>query len=133
MPVVVDKEKEFKLRQKKKREKMVERKKKRELKRLRKRLKIARGGEKKNIEEAIHRIETRKKKVEEDNFEIIVNTLANKRKAQQREVQRKKEEEQVRQELVKRGQLEDKIYMNTRKHRVDDDELQDFCLSKEFI
>lgn len=109
---------------------MVEQRKKLELKKLRKRLKKAKGGEKKNIEEKIQRIESRKEEVEEQNFEIIVNTLANKRRAQEKLKKKRREEEQVRQEMVRKGLIEDRVYLNSRKYKVDGHELQDFCLSK---
>jgi hypothetical protein len=130
VPVVQDETDEFKKRQKKKREKMIEQRKKLELKKLKRRLKKAKKNEKKIIQEKIERIEKRQKQVQEDNFEIIVNTLANKRKARERELKAKKEEEEVRRELVRKGELEDQIYINSRRYRMDGDELQDLVISK---
>lgn len=100
------------------------------MKKLKRRLKKVKRGEKKNIEEKIARIENKKSKFEEENFEIIVNTLANKRRAKKRLNQQKKEEEMVRQQLVKEGLIEDKIHMNSKKYRMDGDELQDYIISK---
>jgi hypothetical protein len=128
---VEDKKTEYQKRQRKKRDRMVEQKKKLEVKQLKRRLKKAKKGERKIILEKLERIENRKRKVEEETFDIMVKTLNNAQKNQKRRMEERRQEREVRDELVERGLMEDEIKMNSKKYRLDGDELQNYLISKE--
>lgn len=133
VPAIEDEEDFFKKRQKKKRDRQLEQKKKLEIKQLRRRLKKAKGGERKVITEKLERIESKRLKIEEASFDVMVKTIANRQKAQRRKIEEKEEEGRVRDELVERGLMDDKIHMNAKKYRMDGPELQTFFISTDSL
>lgn len=122
-------EKKEKERQRRKRERVLEQKRKIELKKLEKQLKRCNPKERENLEKRIEKLINKKNEINEKNFDIMVNTMKNEQNRHQNELNLKKKQELKRQELVKKGVIEDKLYL-AGKNKLDDKEIQEILVSK---
>lgn len=100
-----------------------------ELRRLERLLKRCNKKEKELLRERIERLKQKERVQMENNFDVILNTVVNEKNKIKDGKAKRKAAEKIRAKLVKKGEIEDKLFLAGR-NKLDDAELQDFPITE---